>query len=212
MFGMCGAMKESKCLLSMYLLVVFVALCLQMFVATVLYRFNDTVADQMTSKTGISATDISGYRGQFIRHIGNATVNIYGQGKCTNTNNSDTTLKIKCDGSNTAWFQNFVNTKCVANDGSWNSTILAQCEEMDKVNPAPAVAAWCKCTQAITAEIHTYAKPLTNVAFAAAGIEFVLLLASSYMVCCYNKRQAEAQKSDQELAKAQADEQGINMV
>ena len=81
LFGVCGAMKENKRLLCIYLLLVLTAVSLQMFVAIVLYRFDDAVADQMSSKTGITASDISGYKNQFVQHIGNATCHIYENGK-----------------------------------------------------------------------------------------------------------------------------------
>jgi len=221
--GLRGAMKESKKMLCAYLVVVFVALAAQIFVATVLYRFNDTVADQMSIKTGIGAQEISGFRGDVMKQIGNATVNIYTQGGCATKSNSATSLTIQCNASNTGWFETFVNERCTPKSGSWNADDLQKCQAIDNdQNSADGVATWCKCQQAISSELHKYAKPLTIVAFAVAGTELILLLSASYMVCCYNKRKAEAERMDQEQAQGymahqqanqpQVGQQGINMV
>lgn len=223
MLGLRGAIKESKFMLCAYVTVIFAALAAQLFVAAVLYEFNTTVSDQMSVKTGISSDTLTGFRGDVLSRIGNATTNIYTQGKCQTTEGSLTTLEIQCNASNTAWFEKFVNTQCTRGRDSWNADELQKCQARDNgKSSAAAVATWCKCTQAISSELHKYAKPLTIVAFAVAGIELLLLLAASYMVCCYDKRKAEAERFDQEqsqgyMAHQQANQpqvgrQGINMV
>lgn len=223
MLGLRGAIKESKFMLCIYVTVIFAALVAQVFVAAVLYEFNTTVADQLSEKSGISSNTITGFRGDVLSRIGNATTNIYTQGACQTTEDTLTSLEIECNVSNTAWFEKFVNTQCTPGRGSWNADELRKCQARDNgKGSAAAVTTWCKCTQAIGSELHKYAKPLTIVAFAVAGIELLLLLAASYMVCCYNKRQAAAERLDQEQSQGyvahhqanqpQVGKQGINMV
>jgi hypothetical protein len=216
--GTCGAVKESKFMLCIYLTVVLCALCAQFFAVTVLYQLNDTVSDQLASKTGISASKLTGFQADVLQKIGNTTVNFYERGKCSVTDSSVSSLTIQCNSSNTGWFENFVNQQCKPEGGKWDSTDLQQCKEAaGGSNDGDAVAVWCKCTQAVSAEVQRYSRPLMIVAFVMAGIELVLMCAASYMVCCYDKRKAEAERLTEEahrgyMAQPKVTQQGINMV
>lgn len=218
--GARAAVKESKFLLCLYLIVVLGALCAQIFAATVLYQLNDTVSTQLTSKTGISAAELTGFQADVLQKIGNSTVNFYEQGKCTTITDSTSSLTIKCNTSNTGWFEKFVNTQCKPEGASWDSADLQQCTAAgvsDGANNVGGVAVWCKCMQAVSAEVQRYSKPLMIVAFVVAGIELLLVCAASYMICCYNKRKAEEERLTEEaqrgyMAQPKVTQQGINMV
>merc|ERR1719446_1232241 len=81
--GMRAALRESKCLLSLYLLVVLLALVAQAFIATVLFQFNDTVTAVAEDKTGISYDDLTSVQRDVLQKIGDSTSSIYVNGDCT---------------------------------------------------------------------------------------------------------------------------------
>jgi len=219
--GMRGALKESKCLLCSYLVVVLLALVAQVFVASVLFRFNETVADVASQKTGITAADLTSFQANVVNQIGDSTISIYSNGKCATSTNTATTLTIVCTGSNSAWFQDFVNAKCTPASGNWATDKLAACKATKATADPSAVEVWCKCNQSISAELKRYSKPMLVTALVAAAVEVLLLLSAIYMVCCYNKRHAERENRMQErdqgyrahqVSKPAVGNQSINMV
>jgi len=219
--GMRAAMKESKPLLCIYLVVVLAALTAQLFVATLTFQFNSTVSDAAEKKTGISSTDLEGFQRSIMKQLGDSTANIYTNGNCSTTTDTDTELEIKCSAKNSVWFETFVNERCVPVLGSWDSASLESCEELNKGTKSDAsVAVWCKCEVAVSSELQKYSKPLTVAAIAMAVVETFLFLSASYMVCCYNKRRAQeerllAEQSDSYRAAVEnptVANDGINMV
>merc|ERR1712070_1161471 len=189
--GMRAALRESKCLLSLYLLVVLLALVAQAFIATVLFQFNDTVTAVAEDKTGISYDDLTSVQRDVLQKIGDSTSSIYVNGDCTTL--QEAPLKIECSASNAGWFQKFVNEKCTAQ-------ALPECLTSNAGrNTLASVRIWCRCQNAVSAQLKTYSKPLTIAAIALAVVELLLVLSAFYLLCCYNRRHAEEEKRRQEV-------------
>lgn len=195
MIGLRAACKESKCLLWMYLLIILGVLAAQVFIATALFNFNSVVADSSLANT--TRTQWTTLETNVLDRLESTVEGIFTNGNCLHVNaaNQTTPFVIACTGSNTGWFQTFVNDKCairMTNEDAPTECLRAKMEQTD------GQITWCYCQGAITNELHTYTKPLTAAAIAVAAVELFLFLAACYMACCYDKLKAEEEKRQKE--------------